>query len=480
MTETKVRTPETAELVRLAQEGDREALEAFLRQMQPMIYFLSLKLLGDKDDAEDMTQDVYVKILQGLPSLRDPAAAPAWVRRIVETSCINSWKKARDYAFGDEEQGGLTIDDLVEEATDALPGEYMDMYAKRKIITQMIDELPEKQRNVVYLRYYSELSIEEIAALMEISPGTVKSRLATARAAIKTKVESEERKGNKLYVFFPFLGRMLRQESEEMELPPLPVSEETIAAEAARYAAGADAAATAGEAASAAGKAASGNGGGGTASGAAAAAGKAGTGLGIKVVAGILAVALIGGAAAGLPTILGGREEETPAPTGTVPNLQATALPVPTPTPEPTAEPAPEPTAAMVDFDPEALLGQSLSVLTDQFGEPTERLGDTLCHWYDEDWTYSFMAELFSDGETIRGMSVDMGPAILGVRSGDSAEAAQAALAALERPEGVFSVDGGDGITIYGVYGGEDDLLYDIRCRDGVVVGTSVNLNAAP
>lgn len=468
MTETKEKALETARLVRLAQEGDREALEAFLRQMQPMIYFLSLKLLGNQTDAEDMTQDVYVKILQGLPNLRDPAAAPAWVKRIVETSCINSRKKVRDYAFGDEEQGGVIIDDLAEGAIDALPGEYMDMYAKRKIITQMIDELPEKQRNVVYLYYYSELSIEEIAELMEISPGTVKSRLSTARAAIKTKVESEERKGNKLYVFYPFLGRMLRQESEDMELPPLPVSEEAIAAEAAHCAAGADAAA-AGEAASAAGNAVAGKAVG------AAAAGKAGAGLGGKIVAGLLAVSLIGGAVVGLPTILGGGEEEAPVPT-----VQATVSPAPTPTPEPTPVPTPEPTAAAVDFDPEALLGQSLSVLTDQFGEPTEWLGDTDCHWYDEDWTYSFMAELFPDGETIRGMHVDMGPAVLGIRSGDSAEAAQAALAALGRPEGVFSVDGGGGMTIYGVYGGEDDLLYNIRCRDGVVVGTSVNLNVAP
>lgn len=487
MSVNEVNAQETAQLVRLAQAGDEKALDAFLRQMHPMIYFLSLKLLGNKADAEDMTQDVYVKILKGLPSLRDPAAAPAWVKRIVETSCINSMKKAKAYVYEDEEQQEHTFDRLAEESVDALPGEYMDMYAKRKIITQMIDELPEKQRNVVYLYYYSELSVEEIAQLMEISPGTVKSRLSTARAAIRTKVEDEERKGNKLYIFFPFLGRMLREESRSVDLPPLPLSAEVIAAEAARYgtAGGAAAAASEGVGAAAASESA------GVAAGAAAAAGKAATGLGVKLVAGLLTVALIGGAAVGLPTLLGGGEKGAPSPAetsslgnfadgsdsagdsahGTDPDSQgagaAEASPIPT-----------EEAGAVADFDPEALLGQNLSVLTDRFGEPDMWTENIVCQWYGEDWAYSFAAELFPDGETIRGMHIDIGPAILGIQTGDSADAAQEALAALGRPGGVFSVELDGGMTVYRVNAEPDQLLYSIRCMNGSVIGTDVSLNS--
>lgn len=151
MVETKETIQETAKLVRRAQGGDEEALEAFLREIQPGIFRRFLRLLGNQADAEDMTQDILIKVLENLPDLRDPMAAPAWVKRIVETSCINGMRKTKDYVFEDEEQSGAVFDNLVEETVDALPGAYMDMYAKRKIITQMIDELPEKQKNVVYL-----------------------------------------------------------------------------------------------------------------------------------------------------------------------------------------------------------------------------------------------------------------------------------------------------------------------------------------
>lgn len=481
-----VKELQTEELVRLAQEGDGDALEAFLLQMQPMIYHLSLKLLGNPSDAEDMSQDVYVKVLQNLPDLREPAAAPAWVKRIVETSCINSRKKARDYVFEDEDQGALVFDNLVEESIDALPGEYMDMYAKRKIITQMIDELPEKQRLVVYLYYYSELSVQEIAELMEISPGTVKSRLSAARAAIKEKVESEERKGNKLYVFFPFLGRMLREESKNTKLPPLPVAKEAIAAAAAGY--GALAAGAAGGAVSAGATETAATAASATVGGAAtAAAGKAGVGLGVKLVAGLLAVSLIGGAAVGIPALMGSGKEGPAATAGTTADAQATdgAGAAPTteatlgPAPESTPEPTPEPTPVTADFDPEALLGQNLSVLIDRFGEPTKRDGDGFCQWFPESRAYNFVVELSNDGETIRGIRIYSGPAILGIRHGDSAEDAVAALEALGEPTGVYSVEGYDGQITYGTYGNgqEDALMYDVTCIDGTVISVAVILN---
>lgn len=468
------------QLARAAQGGDDAALSELLTQLHPKLYYTALKLTGNSADAEDVTQDVCLKLLDALPQLREPEAVLAWAEQITKNTCLNRLKRKQPYLFRDDAQAEAVLGGIPEEKTEAVPDRYMDMAAKREIILGMIDALPEAQRITVYLYYYSSHSVQEIAQLMEVSEGTVKSRLAAARASLKLRVEEEERKGNKLYLIFPFLGRLLREDAEATQPPsPLPVTSQQIASCTRQCAA------SAGEAVGRSGaivgdKSAAEVGATAARKAAEAVAVKGGGTLAVKIVAAVTAVALLGGAAVFLPRLLKGEEpapgQETasssPMGQGSIsPTVAPT--PAPTPSPEPTSEPTPEPTSDPTDFDPEAMIGQPLSTLIDIAGEPDETDGTT--RRWNGGLDYDFSVNLAADGETIRELFVLYGPPVLGISFGDSAEGAQAALTAVGGPAGVNTVNTGGGQTSYMTVASEAGRLYQFDCVDGSVIMGSIH-----
>lgn len=469
-----------AQLARKAQEGDAVALDGLLSNLYSKIYYTALKITGNASDAEDLTQDACLKLLDGLPQLQDPQAVLKWADTITRNTCMNHLKRNRPYLFQTDEEEQTALNDLPEEQTDAVPDRYMDMLAKREIILDMIDALPEKQRVAVYLYYYGAHCVEEIAQIMEVSEGTVKSRLSAARATIKLRVEEEERKGNKLYVIFPFLGRLLREDAQNTQPPaPLPVTSQQIAACAQQCAAVAAAAA----ASKAVGETAAKSAGETTAKSATetaaksatkSAAAKGGTGLAVKVVAGVVVVALLVGAGIVLPGLLRGGEA---TPSGVVeipaPSAETTAEV----TPEATPEPTPEPTLNPTDFDPEAMIGQPLSAMVAIAGEPTEQDDPLRPRWV-SGMDYDFTVTLADDGDTIRELFVLYGPSVLGLNAGDSADAARDALSALGDPAGVGTIDTGYGQTSYSAISADGSRLYQFDCVNGTVLMRSIhNLN---
>lgn len=470
-----------AQLAQKAQGGDNAALSDLLTQLHPKLYYAALKLTGNRADAEDLTQDACVRLLDGLPQLRDPMAVLSWADTTVKNACLNHLKRKQPYLFQDDEEAEAVLGSLSEEQTDALPDRYMDMAAKREIILGMIDALPEAQRLTVYLYYYSGHSVQEIAQLMEVSEGTVKSRLAAARSNLKLQVEEEERRGNKLYLIFPFLGRLLREDAQATQPPmPLPLTAQQIATCAQQCAAAAAARAAgqaaAQEAAKAAAKgtveqAAAEAGGQVAVKSAEAAAAKGGTALAVKIVAGVAAVALLVSGIVFLPRLL--RGEEGPIPTQGATASGSVAEETATPAPTPTPEPSPEPSLSPTDFDPEAMIGQPLSALTDIAGEPTEQDGANV-RW-SSGMDYDFSVVLADDGQTIRELFVIYGPSVLGLDFGASADEAQAALAALGGPGGVNTIDTGGGQASYSALNADATRLYQFDTMEGSVFMRSIH-----
>lgn len=436
-----------AQLAQKAQGGDDTALSDLLTQLHPKLYYTALKLTGNHADAEDLTQDACVRLLDGLPQLRDPMAVLSWADTTVKNTCLNHLKRKQPYLFQDDEEAEAVLGSLSEEQTDALPDRYMDMAAKREIILGMIDALPEAQRLTVYLYYYSGHSVQEIAQLMEVSEGTVKSRLAAARSNLKLQVEEEERRGNKLYLIFPFLGRLLREDAQATQPPmPLPLTAQQIAT-CAQQCAAAAAAKTA------------------TA--------KGGTALAVKVIAGVAAVALLAGGVVGLPRLLRGDQSAAPSQEAAAPGPSGEAATTPSLEPTPTPEPSPEPTQDPTNFDPEAMIGQPLSALTDIAGEPTEQDGANV-RWR-SGMDYDFSVVLADDGQTIRELFVIYGPSVLGLDFGASADEAQAALAALGGPGGVNTIDTGGGQASYSALNADATRLYQFDTMEGSVFMRSIH-----
>jgi len=165
-------------LVVLSQSGSSEALDGLARRWTPRLLRYAARVLGgSSDDAEtahDVVQEVWIGVIRGLRGLRDPAQFPAWIYGITTRKCadvirtnIRRRRLDADSAGGrSREETGLTPEHQIDLAT-AIRG------------------LPLTHRAVVHLFYREEMSVEEIASILEIPVGTVKSRLHSARATLR-------------------------------------------------------------------------------------------------------------------------------------------------------------------------------------------------------------------------------------------------------------------------------------------------------
>ena len=293
------------ELVEQGRRGDPQARETLVRLAQNKVYYHCKKMLKKEEDAQDAAQDVLIAMLTGLDKLKEPAAFWGWVNGITANRCRHLLSAPHtEWQIPESEEGDSLLDSVEDLDETLVPEKALDNEETRRMILDLVDALPPEQRMCVLFYYYDEMSVREIAQAMDTSEGTVKSRLNYARKSIKAGVEDYERKGVKLYSVSPILLLLyfLRREAEGTALDGT-----AAAAMAGRVLA---------QAGSAAGAAAAETAAGGAAAGASAGAGAAGTaggaaaaGISVKVVAAVLAGAVVvGGAAVGLASRSGQAE----------------------------------------------------------------------------------------------------------------------------------------------------------------------------
>ncbi|MCM1496750.1 MAG: RNA polymerase sigma factor [Bacteroides sp.] len=210
-------------LVTEAEKGSQAAYEALYRETKQMVYFTCFGLLQSEADAADQMQETYVTAFQKLDMLEEPEKFPAWIKRIAINKCKDFLLQKKSWLPLLEEED-IPVE---EEDVDFLPEAYITVQSKRRIVQQIMqEELSDIQYRTVLLYYYDELSLAEIAGLMECSEGTVKSRLYTARERVKEGVLKYEKKHeDKLYSIaaFPFFVQLLRREAEELQVPEVPL-----------------------------------------------------------------------------------------------------------------------------------------------------------------------------------------------------------------------------------------------------------------
>lgn len=208
-------------LVLQAAQGNKAAFGALYEETGRTVYFSCLKLLGDPQLAEDITQETYLTALQKLGTLAQPENFPAWVNRIGINLCKMHFRNNSAPEDNSEE--------IIEEIPDEglIPEEYVSNDAKRKIIMDIIDTvLTEEQRRSVILYYFDMLTVPEIAEVMNCNTGTVTSRLSAARKKIKEAVLIyEENNNDRLHAVVPvfILSKLLNKEASNTVLPKLTV-----------------------------------------------------------------------------------------------------------------------------------------------------------------------------------------------------------------------------------------------------------------
>lgn len=189
--------------VRRAAGGNREAWDALYRATVQEGYFLALKLVGNQDDAMDLVHDAYTAALEKLNQLEEPEKFQAWFNTIVANKCRNFLRKKKLALFSEMENEDGDVPEWEDDREGLRPDAVMDKAEATRLIAEIVDGLPEDQLACVNMYYRNEMSIGQIAAALEISEGTIKSRLNYARKKIKTKVEELEKQGVKLYGFAP-------------------------------------------------------------------------------------------------------------------------------------------------------------------------------------------------------------------------------------------------------------------------------------
>jgi RNA polymerase sigma-70 factor (ECF subfamily) len=161
-------------IVTRAIAGDRDVLEDILAGLQGPLYRYISRLLSDRETAEDALQEVLFRICRKIVWLRDPELLRPWAFRIASRECFRQLRSEK--RRGEEI---LDLDTLETGASESIPQEWEPR------LLDWVDDLPPASRAVIVLHYLEEMSLYDVAAVLDILPGTVKSRLAYGLARLR-------------------------------------------------------------------------------------------------------------------------------------------------------------------------------------------------------------------------------------------------------------------------------------------------------
>jgi len=158
-------------------QGDRSAFEAIVREHQAMVFGMAYHFFHDASRAEDVSQEVFLRLYQNLRSIQSPVHLMLWLRKVTSRCCIDVVRKGPP----DRE---ISLEESLEPAQAARDA---DPLLSRRL-QRLVASLPENARMVIILRYQEELELAEIAQILEIPINTVKSRLQRALETLREKL----------------------------------------------------------------------------------------------------------------------------------------------------------------------------------------------------------------------------------------------------------------------------------------------------
>lgn len=178
------------QLIHAISHGDQAAFEAFVHRWHGPLQGYLERMLKDSEKAKDVVQDTFIRLIQQINHKKAPDNARAWIYKVASNLCRDYWRSAN---FRSEKQ---VLPDIPEQPDQqASVVEIYERQETRKEILQSLDELTAIQREIVILRFYQELKLKEIADILELPTGTVKSRLFHALKQLKKTLSSEESEG---------------------------------------------------------------------------------------------------------------------------------------------------------------------------------------------------------------------------------------------------------------------------------------------
>jgi RNA polymerase sigma-70 factor (ECF subfamily) len=168
-------------LIRRAQKGDQDAFAALVDEHQRFVYNLALRVVKDENEALDLAQETFVRAWTALPNFKGQSQLRTWLYRIVTNLCYNRLPNLR-----------RSLNDLGDDVMDFIPDIKIDTPAHefetnetRRNLHRAMENLDEKYRLLITLRYQNELSYDEIASTLNLPLGTVKTGIFRAKQQLR-------------------------------------------------------------------------------------------------------------------------------------------------------------------------------------------------------------------------------------------------------------------------------------------------------
>ena len=180
-------------LMLLLKNGDQDALRELVERHKLSVLNLCLRFTGNHPDAEDLAQEVFIKIFQAAPRYEVKASFTTWLYRITVNLCLNYQRRKKIlhfFSLDHKKNPGHHIENRAPEfASDDQPDTDFERRELQQIVQRAIQTLPENQKTVLILHRYHDLSYKEIAETLETTVSAVESRLHRARENLKKRLK---------------------------------------------------------------------------------------------------------------------------------------------------------------------------------------------------------------------------------------------------------------------------------------------------
>jgi RNA polymerase sigma-70 factor (ECF subfamily) len=175
-------------LAERAKRGDKEAFEQLYARNASVILYQTQELLYAKEDAEDVAQEIILRMYKYIGGLREPCAFKAWMHQIIRTTCwAHNKKKWKRGNIADID----AYSDVIEDTNpDVRPAELAETAEISRAVRRIVGTLPRRQRTALFMYYYNEMTYDEIAVAMGISIKTVGSNITRAKMALKKRMDN--------------------------------------------------------------------------------------------------------------------------------------------------------------------------------------------------------------------------------------------------------------------------------------------------
>lgn len=184
MKKSNSKSEDELKLIERAKAGEARAFDRLTQRYRKSVYYLIFRMVRNAEDAEDLTQDTFVKSHGSITKFDPKFAFSTWLFRIATNNCIDFLRKRRmqmlsiNETLNQDEGGGLYLQ-LVD--PELIPYEELQKQQRHRYLMLAIEQLPERYQKLVHMRYFLELSYDEIAEQLSLPLGTVKAQLHRSR-----------------------------------------------------------------------------------------------------------------------------------------------------------------------------------------------------------------------------------------------------------------------------------------------------------